>query len=388
MKNSLKNIMVRLNFVKLLSLPLYIFRLFPIKRNRILFENFTGKGFGDSPKYIAEKLLEYGDRYELYWVINKKTKCEFPNQIKAIKLYSIKYFYIMATSKIWISNSRFDQYVVKRKKQFYLQTWHSPLRLKKIEYDAIENLSNYYKKVMKNDSKNIDLMISGCDFSYNIYRNSFGYSGDIKKIGTPRCDLFFNSEKCKIIKEKILDKYGIKKGSKIVLYAPTFRKGKIDMGLFDVEKIFHAIDDNNTILLLRLHPSSKMKFDVNESKIIDVSKYPDIQELICANDMMITDYSSCCFDQMIADKPCILYTPDLETYLKKERNLYFDFSELPFPIVKDYNELKICYNNFDRKKYDKNIKRFKKEINLYENGKATYEIVKIIESVICDNEKI
>ena len=170
---AIKKIIVKLNIVNILSIPLYIFRIFPIKNNRILFENFTGKGYADSPKSIAENLINSNDDYELYWVIkDNKFKKEFPSKIKAIKLYSLKYFYIMATAKVWVSNSRFDQYVIKRKQQFYIQTWHGGLGMKKIEYDAEDKLSEYYKKVMKKDKERYlyALIICACVFiSLGIY---------------------------------------------------------------------------------------------------------------------------------------------------------------------------------------------------------------------------
>ena len=52
-----------------------------------------------------------------------------------------------------------------------------------------------------------------------------------------------------------------------------------------------------------------------------MSKYSDMQELIVAADILITDYSSCMFDMMLANKRCALYTPDLEEYLERERGL-------------------------------------------------------------------
>ena len=47
----IKKIIIRLNLVNLLSLPLLIFRLCGIKRNKIVFSNYSGQGFGDNAKY-------------------------------------------------------------------------------------------------------------------------------------------------------------------------------------------------------------------------------------------------------------------------------------------------------------------------------------------------
>lgn len=385
MKSKIKKIIVKANFVKVLSLPLLIFRIFPIKNNRILLQNFTGKGYGDSPKYIAEKLKNNGD-YELYWVLRKNIKNDLPPNVKCVRLYSLKYFFILATSKIWISNSRFDQYVIKRKKQYYIQTWHSPLRIKKIEMDAINNLSDYYKKVMMNDSKMIDLMICGCDFSFNIYRNSFLYNGKIEKIGTPRCDIFFDKKQTEENRKKIIDYYKLDDRKKIILYSPTFRtKRSVSEYIMDYQGVINKLG-KNYVMLVRLHPRMNVAIDKYEN-IIDVTNYSDIQDLICAADYMITDYSSCCFDMLIANKPCLLFIKDIEQYKKEERDLYFDIEKLPFYKSKNEEDIVQFIKKDDFREYNLNVKKFKKQINLYETGDSTNKILKIIERKT-RNEKI
>lgn len=386
MKKNIKKIIVKMNLVNLLSIFFYIFRIFKIKNNKITFVNFTGKGYGDSPKYILEKLHKENKDLDFVWLVKNLNDNSIPDYVRKVKIFSIKSFYELATSKVWVNNSRFDQFVRKRKNQFYIQTWHSPLRLKKIEMDAFDNMSDYYKKVIKNDSEMIDLMISGCDFSYNIYKHSFMYNGEIARIGTPRCDLFFDREIVNIKRKKICDFYKIEENKKIILYAPTFRtKREVKEYLMDYKKVITNLDDNY-VILVRLHP--RMNFEMEESKkIINATRYPDMQELICATDFMITDYSSCCFDMLIADKPCFLFIKDIKDYIKEERNLYFDIEKLPFYKTQKEEELILFFKNFDNSKYNIEINKFKKRINLYENGQAGDKLVNIIEG-ICKNEKV
>ena len=387
-KEKIKRIVVSLNLINILSLPLLLMRVFPIKHNRVLLQNFSGKGYGDSPKTIAQYMIDNDLRYELNWAVSKKNASGFPKEIRQIKIYSLKYFYILATSKIWISNSRFEQFVKKRKKQYYIQTWHSPLRLKKIEYDAYDFLSPYYKKVMKNDSKMIDTMISGCLFSEELYRKSFGYAGEVKGIGTPRCDLFFDENKVLRARQKVCDVFNIPKDSKIVLYAPTFRKNT-NSNWLNIDSLYTEINKtfNDFYLIVRLHPRLKNNLCIRNQKIIDASRYPDIQELICANDLLITDYSSCMFDQFIAKKPCILYMPDLKEYLQRERSLYFEINELPFPSCEDISGLSRSLEELKSKSTEFAIREFGKKVGLYENGRATELLVEIINRV-AKNEKI
>lgn len=373
----IKSWIVKLNIINIFSIFYYIFRIFPIKSNKIFCQNFTsGKGLGDSPKYIAFYLLNNSEqKYDIVWAVKKVDYTDVPKGIKLVKIYSIKYFYEMVTSKIWISNTRFALFTRKRKEQYYIQTWHSSLRLKKIEMDASERLTEYYHKVMKNDSKQIDVILSGCKFSTNIYKNAFLYNGNILEIGTPRCDMFFHDNTK--IKEKIKEKYNLSE-KKIILYAPTFRKNvENSTYLMDIEKL-HKELGKEYYILVRSHPSEDIDFPICK-EVINVSKYPDMQELLCITDILVTDYSSCCFDMLIANKPVLLLVKDLESYLNNERELYFNFKELPFYVCKTDDELIYNIKYFDVVKYEKKIKQFKDKIELFEDGNACQKICSIIE---------
>ena len=386
-KKIIKDMIVKLNVVNILSIPLYIFRIFPIKNNRILFENFTGKGYADSPKSIAEKLIDSNDNYELYWVIkDNKLKNEFPPKINTIKLYSLKYFYILATAKVWVSNSRFDQYVVKRKKQFYIQTWHGGLGMKKIEYDAEDKLSEYYKKVMKKDNKNMNLMISNSKFCTELYRRAFRFKGDILEVGTPRNDVLINNKD--ELSKKARKKINIDKDTKILLYAPTFRldysKNPYDINFKELQKVLEIKTKEKWIILVKLHPrvnNSEELLGKYKSYINDVTSYSDIQELICACDMLITDYSSTEMEAMIADKPVVIYANDVKEYTD-ERGFSLGFDEIPFKITENNDELLnyIEKVNFDEIKKEYSI--FMKKVGLKENGKATNAVCDIIREKI------
>src|SRR5690606_24802187 len=71
-----------------------------------------------------------------------------------------------------------------------------------------------------------------------------------------------------------------------------------------------------------------------------VSNHPDVQELLCAADVLITDYSSVMFDYAILDRPIVLFCYDLEHYRDELRGFYLDFeAEAPGRIVKTQAEL-------------------------------------------------
>lgn len=372
----MKNLIIKLFY--------FLFRILPIKRTNILFIGYYGSQYGCSPKYLSQYFSKNDKNIKITWAFTQPQKYNIEN-IYLIRYYSLRYFYELATSKVIISNYRLPEYFKKRNNQLYIQTWHSSLRLKMIENDAVNTLPESYVKMAKYDSSQIDLLLSGCKFSSEIFKRAFWYNGEIFECGTPRCDILFdqNENNIKTIKNKI----GLKSDDKILLYAPTFRKGN-NLSAYDIDfkRVLNELNQQeNWKVLIRLHPHlQEYSADLvkNNDSIIDVTKHDDIQELLLISDLLISDYSSLVFDFAITKKPCVLYTSDLEEYLKKDRNLYFNISKLPFPICRNNNELIETIKSFDIEKYIIALNKFNLKIGSFEDGNASkrvYEkVIKII----------
>ena len=107
-------------YKKILEKPVGIlFYRLPVKKNRIVFDNFGGRGYGDNPKYVADKLISMDMNYELFWLVDNLSNYSFPSEIKPIKIDSIKGLYIRATSKLWVDNIR-HLHPVKKKIHRYI----------------------------------------------------------------------------------------------------------------------------------------------------------------------------------------------------------------------------------------------------------------------------
>ena len=362
------------------------YSLLPIKKNKIIMWANSFKQYGCSPKYITEYLLKtYPGKYDIVWVFEPQIEVpdELCGRVRIVRYFSIDYLKELHTAKFIICNMRTGAayYWKKRKKQIYIQTWHSSIRLKKIERDAGMFLDEKYIESAKGDSEKIDLLLSGCDFSTHIFEKSFWYDGDIMKSGTPRCDVFFNNTQN--IREKVYKHYRIKNDLKAVIYAPTFRKGKnADIHGISPEKIIRALKarfGGEWVLLYRLHPNILAEYDFALDSAIDATRYPDMQELLSAADALITDYSSCMFDMAIAGKKCLLYAPDVDNYVKDERGLYFDIYKLPFPLAKTNDELVDKIETFDENCYNLRVQEFMNGIGSYEDGSASKRVLEYIE---------
>lgn len=375
--------LTRLNAIKL------IFRLLPIKQNRIICWANSFKQYGCSPKAITEYLLaNYPGKFDIVWVFEQGVRIpkSFPNGVRAVRYFSLDYLKEIHTSHFVICNMRTGNAYMwdKRRGQRYIQTWHSSIRLKKIEKDAENTLPKSYIENAKKDSSKIDVLISGCEFSKKVFENSFWYNGEILKTGTPRCDIFFSDVKA--VRAKVCQALNLNPKSKILLYAPTFRNGNnASLHNLDFDAVKQALTDTfggEWAVVYRFHPNIIKSYSIDQDGV-DATRYPDMQELIATADILVTDYSSCMFDMAIAGKPCILYTPDLSNYIAKERGLYFEFKELPFPIALSNNELLTAIQAFDADIYASDVSHFLQKVGSYECGKASERIA----SYILDNIK-
>lgn len=379
-RESIKEVRVRW-LIKLLQ-------CLPIKKNKILMMSYYGKGYDCNPKYLTEYLLEHKSQYpwDIVWVFNNVEIHKNIEGIRKVRMMSLRYFYELCTAQVILTNFRMTKQFHKRKNQYYIQTWHSSLRLKKIEKDAETSLMQSYIEMAKADSKQCNLLISGCKMSTEIFRRAFWYQGPILECGTPRNDYLINNRQDEV--KQVKERLGILQNKKIVLYAPTFRKDH-DMNVYNLEykKIINSLQKRwgeEWVVLIRLHPHlSSDKLQINwDNQIKDVTQWDDIQELLKVSDVLISDYSSLIFDFSFTKRPCFLYVPDLENYIAQDRSLYFEIDKLPFEIAKSQQELEQKIEGFIEQNYDNKLQQFMGKIGSFEDGQACKRLAEYIAGVI------
>lgn len=375
-----------LNRIKKLRHKLYLalFHSMPIQNNKLVFFSNNAMSYSCNPKYLTEYILKkYPGKYQIVWVISTEIDVpqDIPEAVRIVRYFSIEYLKEISTAKFIICNTRIPPYFMfkKRKNQFYIQTWHGSLALKVIEQDAEDYLEEHYKLEAKADSAQIDMIPASSHLSAEQYRNGFWYDGLVMECGTPRSDIFFDEAAY----TKLRIKYNIPQAYNVMLYAPTFRNDKEpDLFGIDFEKIKRCLKENtgkNWIIMFKLHPNlSNIVYNTDDKEIINMDSKSDLQELLVISDILITDYSSCMFDMGLMERKCVLYAPDIEDYISKERKMYFNIEELPFPLCRSNDELISTLCEFNEKEYMKRLKRFYDMIGNREDGTASEEIEKYI----------
>ena len=351
-------------------------RVFPIQNNRVLLMSFCGKGYGGNCKAITEALLVNRPDLDIVWAVNPEFIKTLPNGVRHVKYNSLRYLYELATAKVWVDDYRKSRAIIKRKGQFYIQTWHGGIGPKKIEKEAASQLNEDYVRRAVHDSKMIDLMIAESEWTYDLYKRAFWYNGEIAKCGVPREDILFNNHD--ELNRSLKKQLNIADDIRAVLYAPTFRKTINDISLYELDwsnilLSLHNRFGGKWIGFVRLHPNiAQMSGDLHHpDNVFDVSAYPDMQELLVLADCMITDYSSAIYEYGITKKPAFIYAPDFSDYVQ-ERSLAINYNELPFPLAYTTDELVNQILKFDESLYLTKIDSFYSDyLNMYDGGHAS-----------------
>lgn len=379
-----------------------IYRLFYASRhiikNKVVFDNYMGKGYGCNPKYVANKLLElYPNKFDIVWIVSEKDRndTEYPKGIRIVNYGSIQSKIEYATSKVWISNYHKISYLkkgmYKKKNQVFIQMWHGSLGIKKIENDVPILTTNIsWLNLAKMSSQMVDYWISNSNFESNIYKRAFWNVRNILEYGHPRNDILFIDNIN--VKNKVKKYFNII-NKKIVFYAPTFREDyRLECYKINFQLLTETLSNRfggEWCVIVRLHPRVR-KFSKEvlggSNNVYDGTYYSDIQELIASSDIMITDYSSCIFDFLLTKRPAFIFATDVEEF-NNERGFYYPLEKTPFLIAKNNDELVYNILAFNNEVYKSKVNLFLKDKGCIEDGSASERVAKLINSII-DEEMI
>ena len=371
-----------LRYLKCLVYGCVAFLTERIQKNKVFVMTFDD-AFTCNPKYVVEELIRRGSRCDIVWVTSKDRepdRTKFPKEVRLVRRESYSMFREMASAKFWIDNGLncLWYFTPKKRDQIYIQTWHGSMGLKRVHG------SHAWMLRAKRCSKVTDFCISNSRFEDNVYQESFWRGVRSLPFGHPRNDIFFSEKKVEEAKKKIRDQYGIPEGKKICLYAPTFRDTReaADISL-DYNSLSTSLSQRfggEWCIMVRRHFRERGRIDVStpDSICVNASDYDDIQELLCAADAGVTDYSSWVYDYILLGRPAFLYVYDLEKYIDM-RGFYYPIWETPFQIARTSSELLDNILKFDENDYKSRVADFLKKRGSYEEGKAAAKVADILE---------
>ncbi len=373
--------MLKRLIAKLLGFALLALRVFPVKKRAVVFRSANGEKYICNPKYITEYILQNcPEEFRIIWLFNSPEKYEGLKErgITVCRSNSLKAIYYLSTAKYIVDNIAPVSYIPYRKSQRVINTWHGGGAYKKGFVDEKDVTKNRLTKQMGST----DYYISSCRVRSELIMNKWGFEEkQILPFGMARNDMFFRPTD--EVTSKVKDALKIPQEKGIALYLPTFRHyvNGPDLYAVDCEKVTGALEKRYGkpfVLLHKLHFLIEGRKTILEGEdAVNVNGYEDVQELIAAADVVITDYSSVMWDAAVAKKPCFIFALDLDMYIEK---VGFDtpIEEWPFPISQSNDELCKTIETLDMETYQKAVQQHLEALGSYENGTAAKQIAELM----------
>ena len=366
----------------------------PIVKNKIFFHTQENR-YTCNPKYICEELLRQGLDVDIVWRVSAKSRGGVPASVRTVREGTFNYYKEIFSSNIVILNSVLfkDQPIYLKKKQTLISTWHGSLGIKRFGKKEYKSSWRWVRGAIATGKRSNYCTTNGTFVTASL-RDTYWPKTPMLEYGHPRNDLFFdtNKEKREGLRKKLLKKWGMPPDAKIVMYGPTFRDAKnFDCYNIDFDRLvttLHQRFGGTWCVLLRYHPTivgaaNQRGFEIASAdcKMVNVTDYPDMQELIAVTDVAITDYSSWIYDFMLLRRPGFIFATDIELY-NTERGFYYPLETTPFPIATDNNRLMDNILNFDEEKYRGDLEAFLEDKGCMEDGHASERVVELIKQII------
>lgn len=299
--------------------------LFVKTDDKLVLMNGHGFKYNDSPRAIYEKMLELGiaDQYKIVWALHDPAKYDVPGNCTKVKMDTPQYFITALKAKYWISCVNIERALhFKKKDTVYLNTWHGA---------SINLCGNAVSKRKDFHFEHIDYFCICGEYERDFIIRDFNVRPEaILPCGYARNDELYlaNAE----TKEFYRRQLNVPEGKKVIVYAPTWRDSN-DGGAsyqlappIDWVKWERELGDEY-VVLLRTHPYTTKLMNVEFNSFVrNCTEYPNVNHLLIAADILISDYSSVSLDYSILGKPFMCFGYDYEEY-SRVRGFYYDLRE-------------------------------------------------------------
>jgi CDP-glycerol glycerophosphotransferase (TagB/SpsB family) len=308
-----------------------------------------------------------------------------PWQLARAAIHALRSGFHLATARLFVVDDYFfPMYVIRpRRGTTFVQVWHACGAFKKFGYSALEagfGADQAYARLIALHA-NFDLcLVSAARFA-PFYAEAFRTPLErfTARLGIPRTDLFFDTERQAVVAAEVRRRYAIPDGRRVILYAPTFRGERTTVARdptdLDLGVLREALGEDH-VLLFRSHPfvAAHPAADPALARfVIDVSDYPELNDLMLVSDVLVTDYSSAIFEFALLARPMAFFAPDLAAY-EAERGFYFDYrTGVPGPILANSEDL-AAYLRAGTFDIDR-VRRFAGESFDVADGRATERFV-------------
>lgn len=205
-----------------------------------------------------------------------------------------------------------------------VQVWHAVGALKRFGLDATTPPADPERRFLH---RYYDDVVCTAERSRAPWAAAFGVPLErVLPLGTPRIDVFADRAGIDATRERVLARHPGLRGRRVVLYAPTFRgrgAAKHASDGLDGQALRAALPDDH-LLVLKTHPNLDPAATDTAGFDLVIDPVTEINDLLTATDVLVTDYSSSIFEWALLRRPLVLLVPDLEAY-EADPGIYLDY---------------------------------------------------------------
>jgi len=306
-------------------------RLLPLRERVVLASAQSGRLDGN----LAAIEMEMRTRNPPvpYTVVAYRERHGWGGALKTV-LHETRAAYYLATSRLLVVDHHFFplRVVAGRRGSTTVQTWHACGAFKKFGLSRPDKAASVSggDRDLAIAHRNFDVFLASSKFTAECYAEAFGQPLEkfVWRLGIPRTDMLVSHDISTV--ESAKTRLNIPAGRRVILYAPTFRGSAASVRApnnLDLALLAEMLGEDH-VVLVRMHPKvATSAADASlPAGVIDVSKYPEINELMLVSDVLVTDYSSVIFEFSLLNRLALLYAPDHADY-ERERGFYFDFEQ-------------------------------------------------------------
>lgn len=315
----------------------------------IFFESYYGRQVSCHPLALDQELATRFPGVPRYWSVVSE-RLAVPDGATPVLVGGPDWLAARRLATLLVVNDWLRFGFRRRRGQTVLQTWHGTM-LKHLALGR-PHVGIRTRIAILRERRRWSLMLSQNPHATEQFRRSYAFRGEILEVGYPRDDRLARAlvgrpgERNPVEIERARRALGVPPGARVLAYVPTWREDARSPGAgsgvvdpLDVHRLVAELAADpraDWVVVARGHTRTHEfgGYGGLDARVIDASRHPDVNDVMLAADLLVTDYSSVMFDAAVARVPLAFFVPDLAAYRDRERGFTFDFAtSAPGPLL-------------------------------------------------------
>ncbi len=355
----------------------------PLDPRLVYFQSFLGQSPTDHPGALQAALHRARpDGVRMLWGV-ADSSVPAPEGAEPVQLRSRAWYDALARAAWIVTNVELEPWFCRREDQQVLETYHGyPSKAMGLsQWRARDLTATHVEQMLRRTSGAWNNLLTPIPEMDRYYRDNYAFEGRIISQGYPRHDALVG-EGSKELRSRTRSRLGISEQQKAILYAPTwrddlatnYRSAQAVLHL-DVAQAARDLGPDHVILLRghRFHASTP-----GGAQVLDVTSYPEVNDLLLAADAAVLDYSSLRFDVALTGRPMVFLVPDLREYTEETRGFLYPFADsAPGPLVETTSEVVDALRDLPalERRWADRIAAFNATYNRLDDGHAADRVV-------------